>query len=136
MSACAYMHTYVFTVINIHTTTKRNKPSNVIKDEHRVFVFNIFICLFSLFLFVLKFILCVFWTSFSFFFFFNGFCHLIQLNKITKNDFMLYNPPGGHSYWLHQGAIRQLWSNTVRGSSTLTTFLLHALRMTLEYLLG
>lgn len=27
---------------------------------------------------------------------------------------MLYNPPGGHSYWLYQGAIWQLWSNTVR----------------------
>lgn len=24
---------------------------------------------------------------------------------------MLYNPPGGHSYWLHQGAIHH---NTVR----------------------
>lgn len=32
---------------------------------------------------------------------------------------MLYNPPGGHSYWLHEGAIQQLWSNTVRGSSPL-----------------
>lgn len=27
---------------------------------------------------------------------------------------MLYNPPGGHSYWLHRGANRQLWSNTAR----------------------
>lgn len=23
---------------------------------------------------------------------------------------MLYNPPGGHSYWLNQGATQQLWS--------------------------
>lgn len=71
----------------------------------------------------------VFWTSSFFFFFFcNGFCRLTHLNKITKNDFMLYNPPGGHSYWLHQGAKRHLWSNTVRGSSILTQLLLHALR--------
>lgn len=86
------------------------------KSQNRAFVFNIFILLFSLFLFVLKFILCVAWTFFFFsFFFLNGFCHLTHLNKITKNDFMLYNPPGGHSYWLHQGAI--VWSNTVWGSS-------------------
>lgn len=92
------------------------------------FVFNIFIHLFSLFLFVLKFILCLLDLFFFFFFFFNGFCRLTHLNKITKNDFMLYNPPGGHSYWLHQGAKRHLWSNTVRGSSILTQLLLHALR--------
>lgn len=85
----------------------------------------------SLFIFFHYFYL--YWNSYSvssgpLFFFFSGFCHLTHLNKITKNDFMLYNPPGGHSYWLHQGAIRQLWSNTVWGSSILTKFLLHALR--------
>lgn len=41
-------------------------------------VFNIFIHLFSLFLSVMKFILCVFWT------FFNGFCRLTHLNKSPK----------------------------------------------------
>lgn len=90
---------------------------NLTKKTKRAFVFNIFIHLFSLFLFVLKFILCLFWTFFFYYFILNSFCRLTHLNKITKNDFMLYNPPGGHSYWLHQGANRQLWSNTVWGSS-------------------
>lgn len=52
---------------------------------------------------------------------------------------MLYNPPGRHSYWLHQGAIRQLWSNAMWGSSTLNqhvTVSTALFKNTPEYLFG
>lgn len=69
------------------------------RKANKTFVFSCFIQLFSSFLFILKFI---HFYLFSFFFFFNGFYHTTQKKKekkmkITKNDFMLYNPPGGHS---------------------------------------
>lgn len=68
------------------------------RKANKTFVFSCFIQLFSSFLFILKFI---HFYLFSFFFF-NGFYHTTQKKKekkmkITKNDFMLYNPPGGHS---------------------------------------
>lgn len=75
-------------------------------------------------LFVLKFITCLLDLCF----FFHGCCHLTHLNDVTENDFMLYNPPGGHSYLLHQGASQQLSSKTMRGSSVLTKARLRALR--------
>lgn len=69
------------------------------RKANKTFVFSCFIQLFSSFLFILKFI---HFYLFSFFFFLTA--SITQLKKkkekkmkITKNDFMLYNPPGGHS---------------------------------------
>lgn len=74
-------------------------------------------------LFVLKFITCLLDL------FFHG-CLLSSNSSKQRNEnnFMLYNPPGRHSYPLHQGASQQLSSKTMRGSSILTKALLHTLR--------
>lgn len=112
-----------FNVINTECTDRTHWVFKCVNSSKTKKTNNRRLSLTSLFVFFHHFYLywnsysCLLWTSFFFFSFLNGFCHLTHLNKITKNDFMSYNPPGGHSYWLHQGANRQLWSNTMRGSS-------------------
>lgn len=105
---------------------------HVTEDWQAAFVFNIFIRLFSLFLFVLKFIL----SLLDLFFFLHDFSHLTHLNKITKNDFMftwqtfLLASPGCHLTTAVQHCVRKFHFNQHFTISTAR------FKNTLEYLLG
>lgn len=72
-------------------TTSRFISKNQQKTNTEQIVFNIFIHLFSLFLFVLKFILCVFWTSLFFF------QRLLSSNSSKQN----------HQKWFH--VVQSTW---------------------------
>lgn len=112
--------------------------SNVTKDWQRAFVFNIFILLFSLFLFVLKFILCLLDLFFFFFFFLRLRSSNASKQKSPKmisccTIHLADNPIG-----FTRVPSDSCWSETVWGSSILTKVSRSPARFknTLEYLLG